>query len=318
MQRGPLNLLVATAVLLAGCSAAIPPTTPTLAAVPTAMPPTSSPTQVPPGATPTAQAATALPTVVPSPTAAPTAALSNGELSARLSWQPTQAPTNGEDARAQWLEIRFHTVTLGERRVLAAVFRPSGDGPFPVVVYPHGASGLSTPMLDWAPMLSKVGFLVLAGCYQLTAPAKDRIACLDGPLTAGEGLAALLQVAHQLPEAKQGAIGVLGLSLGAALTYSELGKRTDIAAAVADSGTPSNPDIRDAANVHAAVLLLASPIDPQTSIAAVQEYERAQRAAGKTVEAHYYPDGSHVVTLSQPTADDATQRTLDFFRRYLH
>jgi hypothetical protein len=65
------------------------------------------------------------------------------------------------------------------------------------------------------------------------------------------------------------------------------------------------------------VLLLASPIDPRTRIGAVQQYERALRAAGKTVEAHYYSDGRHVVTLNQPTAEDATQRTIDFFRRHL-
>jgi dienelactone hydrolase len=102
------------------------------------------------------------------------------------------------------------------------------------------------------------------------------------------------------------------------LTYWLLGTRADVAAAVADSGAPSRGDINDAAKVHAAVLLLASPIDRETAIAPVQEYEGALRAAGKAVEAHYYPDGSHVVTLSEPTAADASQRALDFFHRYLH
>jgi hypothetical protein len=58
----------------------------------------------------------------------------------------------------------------------------------------------------------------------------------------------------------------------------------DIASAVADSGTPSGQQIRDAANVHSAVLLLGSAAD---SAGAVQQYDGALRAAGKTVEAHY-------------------------------
>jgi dienelactone hydrolase len=238
-------------------------------------------------------------------------------VSGQLSWKPTQAPANGEEAVAHWLEIRFPQ-RGSERRLLVAVFEPEGDGPFPVVVYLHGSSGLATPMLRWAPNLSKAGFLVLAGCYAITAAVRDRIACPDAPLVGGDGVPVLLELAHQIPKAKQDKVGVLGLSAGAGFAFELLGGRTDIVAAVADSGNPSRLDIRDAAKVRGAVLLLASPIDSLISITAVRDYERTLRAAGKAVDAHYYPDGMHVVTLSQPTAEDATQRTIDFFRNHLH
>jgi dienelactone hydrolase len=313
MPPGPLKALVAIAVLSAGCTTAVTPSPSTLPVVPTAAPLAPTPTQLLPRPTPTTPPATAVPTAAPSPTAT----LSAAELAARLTWRPTEAPANGDVAGAEWLEIRFPSARSGERRLLAAVFRPSGTGRFPIVVYLHGSSGLSTTMLRWAPTLSEAGFVVLAGCYTLTAPARDRIACPDGP-RAEEGLAALLEVAHQIPDAKHDAIGLLGLSAGAELIYAALGKRPDIAAAVADSGSPSYLDTRDAVSVRAAVLLLASPIDIFTNVVAVQEYEHALRAAGKTVEARYYEDGMHVVTLAPPTAEEATQRTIDFFHRHLH
>jgi dienelactone hydrolase len=173
-------------------------------------------------------------------------------------------------------------------------------------------------MLRWAPKLSEAGFLVLAGCYKLDLRVQGGIACPDGPRSE-DGLAALLAVAHQLPNAKPDSVGVLGLSEGALWTYELLGTRRDIRAAVVDSAAPLDREINGAADsVQAAVLLLASPQDTRTSMLAVQAYERALQDAAKPVESHYYPDGQHVVTLTQPTAEDATQRTIDFFRRQLH
>ncbi len=239
-------------------------------------------------------------------------------LEANLAWRPTEPPVNGDVAGAEWLAIQFPTVSLGERTIYAAVFRPEGSGPFPVVVYLHGSSGLTGAMLRWAPKLNAAGFLVVAGCYKLVLRVQDRIACPNGARSE-DGLAALMAVAHQLPDAKQESIGVLGLSEGALWTYWLLDTRTDIGAAVADSAAPLDREIRGAAdNVQAPVLLLASPQDQRTTMADVQEYERVLQAAAKPVESSYYPDGMHVVTLSQPTAEDASQRTIDFFRRHLH
>src|SRR4051812_34527661 len=71
------------------------------------------------------------------------------------------APPGFDVAGGQWIEGKRadgHTQQ-------AAIFTPPGTGPFPTVVYLHGASGLNVPELQWAGRLSKAGFLVVAGCY---------------------------------------------------------------------------------------------------------------------------------------------------------
>ncbi len=60
------------------------------------------------------------------------------------------APEGFDVAGAQWIAIDRpdgHTQT-------AAIFVPDGPGPFPVVIYLHGSSGLGTAQLQWLPRLA--------------------------------------------------------------------------------------------------------------------------------------------------------------------
>jgi dienelactone hydrolase len=235
--------------------------------------------------------------------------------SARIAWRPTDPPENGDVAGAEWLEIDVPVPSSQDRRIPAAVFRPAGDGPFPVVVYLHGSSGLSTGMLRWAPRLSEAGFLVLAGCYVLTLRAANRIACPDGPAS-DRGVAALLDLATQLPDARRDGLGVLGLSAGARMVFSALGDPS-IRAVVADSGDPGVGPLVEPSSIGAAVLLLSFEQDGFVNEQASHQYEQRLRDLGKSVESRYFDGSGHVVTLSEGTHEEVTALTLDFFGRHL-
>ncbi len=313
-----LCLVNLAGALVASCAPVPPPAavTPSIATPPEAI---ETGAENPPAtavlATPVAHASAGLP-VGSDTTAAPSDLAPTAPSAAAVSWRPTETPVNGDVAGAEWLQIDVPTRHMGIRQLLAAAFRPAGEGPFPVVVYLHGASGLSTGMLRWAPRLSDAGFLVLAGCYTLVLPARNRVACPDGPVSE-DGLAALIDVARQLPGAKQDAIGLLGLSLGARMTFWAVSHRSDIRAAVADSGHPGAQP-KDPASPRTALLLLAFEGDPGLNMGALQRYEQALRDKGRIVESQYYESSRHVVTLTPDTLEDATGRTIDFFRRYLN
>jgi dienelactone hydrolase len=94
-----------------------------------------------------------------------------------------------------------------------------GAGPSPVVVYLHGASGLTTPMLAWALRLAAAGFLTVAGCWKPTfafaaaSASANVIGCPDAPVAVG--IQGLIAAARTLPGARADAVGLLGLSAGA-------------------------------------------------------------------------------------------------------
>ena len=204
------------------------------------------------------------------------------------------------------------------------VFRPPGAGRHPVVVVLHGSSGLAMVQLAWARRLADAGFVVLAGCYLDVAPSA-RVSSPDGwvrcaglPDAAHSSAAgitraydALLDTATSLPGVEPGVLGVIGVSYGGIVALSTREPR--VRAIVADSGYgKAGPSI-----VTAPVLLLGMTDDPNVSHADVVGFERALRAAGKGVEAHYYSGTGHVATLDPAVAADATNRAIAFFTRNL-
>ena len=103
-----------------------------------------------------------------------------------------------------------------------------GAGRHPVVVYLHGSTGLAETELAWAQRLATRGFIVVAGCYLNPDPAAFRpsthfwIPCPELPdvehntaTATGNAYHTLVDVATALPDAKPGALGVVGVSLGA-------------------------------------------------------------------------------------------------------
>jgi dienelactone hydrolase len=241
----------------------------------------------------------------------PTVSSTNGQVT----WRPTIPPENGDVDGAEWLEIDVPIASSQDRRILAAVFRPAGEGPFPVVVYLHGASGLSTGMVRWAPRLSKAGFLVVAGCYAQALQADNRIACRNAP-TSDSSVAALLDVATELPDARRDGLAVLGLSHGARMAFTIVGD-TRVRAVVADSGDPGVVPLVDPSGIAVAILLLTFDGDGSVNLPALRRYDQKLGDLGKPIESRYFDGVGHVVTLDPRTTEEATALTIDFFRRQL-
>ena len=233
----------------------------------------------------------------------------------------TTAPAGFDVEGARWIEME----RPDGRTQLAAIFVPDGTGPFPTVVYLHGVSGLGLLQLQWAPRLAAAGYLVLAGCYLAADAARASanptafVPCAGLPpndrsdgATIATGYRALVSTARVLGPAKQGSIGMVGVSFGAGVALNAADP--SVAAIVADSGYGTGP----ASAVDAPVLFLGGTADPTVAHADVVAFEQALRAGGKQVESHYYDGAGHVVTLIDATTDDATRRAVTFLDQHLN
>ena len=82
-------------------------------------------------------------------------------LKLRLVAMSTDAPAGTETLAVQW----FKVVVPDRGAMLAAVARPSGRGPFPVVLVLHGTHGFARQYVQLAQDLAHAGFLAVAGCW---------------------------------------------------------------------------------------------------------------------------------------------------------
>jgi dienelactone hydrolase len=189
---------------------------------------------------------------------------------------------------------------------IAAIFRPAGDGPFPVVVYLHAAEGMTPDQLSLGPTLSAAGFIAVIGCH---TTARALVSCKQTP---ADPVGALIDLAKRLPGARSGPIGLAGCSIGGAAAFALGAGRDDIAAIVVDStagfveATPKAP-----------VLLLTSNQDNSLVVADAHRYDAMFHDRGVTVETKYYDNGGHMVMFSAAIRDDARQRAVSFLTKYL-
>jgi dienelactone hydrolase len=238
---------------------------------------------------------------------------------AAIRWSETAAP-NGVDAPgAQWLKIEGAGGANNNVQV-AAVLRPQGSGPFPLVVWLHGSAGAFVKEVSAATHLAAGGFVVLVGCWTYTPAAAfitedgitlARIPCLQNFASSQNAIRALVEVGQQLSGVKKGAIGLFGVSAGGpeALQYKD--GTTEIGVVVVDSSA------RGPSTVKVPVLMLGGTADMLVSAASQEGYEQTLRNSGSTVEAHYYEGGMHGVVVRDETQEDAIKRMTDFYRRYL-
>jgi len=239
--------------------------------------------------------------VAESPTASPSAAPSFAAISAGgLLWNAKDLTHNVVPGLTWWLEGS----TPDGHAVDAAVFRPSGAGPFPAVVYLHQATGVTSDQLALGRALSEGGFIVVVGCYTRT-PAV--VTCRQLP---DDPVGAMIELAKVLPGARNGTVGLVGCSIGASQALVTAAHRNDVGAIVADSGgapaeLPTEP-----------TLLLASDQDPSTA-EAIHKYESSLGQRGTSVEAKYYENGGHIVLLSTDTLADARSRAIAFLNKNL-
>ena len=221
-------------------------------------------------------------------------------------WTEVAAPVDLPAPGAQWIKVSGRGY-----KFLAAVFRPQGRGPFPVVVLLPGSSGLHGGHIALGKDISSSGFIVLVGCWQYGTDPSPTPLCSEAPPQsawqadpAANSGKELVAAARTLPGARADRIGVYGLSRGghAALWAASTG--AGVQAVVVDAPahrprvSPVPPRPQDVlAGLAAPTLLLHGTADGSAPVELSREYERAARLLGKTVIAVYFEGVGHQVTL---------------------
>ncbi len=192
----------------------------------------------------------------------------------------------------QWIDVEG----AAGAKLRAALFRPSGDGPFPIVLLLHRASGLSDDYLAWGPELSRAGSLVVAGCFARGGSVQGVNPCPDAPLLvqafAVRNVAATIEAAARLPGVQRYRVGLVGWSWGGAAAVVVASSGVGVQAVVSISGGPygtrvSNNDPSALANVDrlsASVLILHSTTDDMVPVGSPRALEARAREHGKSVE----------------------------------
>lgn len=243
-------------------------------------------------------------------------------------WAPTVSPAAAPRSSAQWIEV----VAPNSRKLLAAVYRPQGAGPFPVVAVLHGSSGFEPAYLSLAEDLARGGFIVVVGCWFSGSFGRgattDVVPCPDAPAFGGANLdtigyaLALVEAAATQPGARADRVGLFGHSRGAQaalLITSTVGR---VQAVVASAGAGSGgaidtPPLTLVAGLQAPVLLLHGTADRTVDVQHSRAYTEEARALGKTVEAHYYEGADHPLPFLRTTRQDVRQRAIGYFQQYL-
>ena len=246
----------------------------------------------------------------------------------------TTAPAGTETLPVTW--VRIASPNLGA--MLAAVARPAGPGPFPVVVLLHGTHGFAQQYIQWARDLARGGFLVVAGCWfaggsgagsnSVTPP----IPCpempplkLDAYPEAAQHIDALVQTARALTGARRDRLALVGHSRGGGEALQYLLAVGDVQAVVLHSAGHGYRPAARAAEFNAPMLILHGTDDGpadgggvNTRVVLAREFEAVLRQNQKPVESHYYEGGGHNTFFTNPVQhDDELKRMIEFLRRHL-
>ena len=243
------------------------------------------------------------------------------------------APVGSQaQSNPQWTDVKGPQAA----KLRALVFRPAGNGPFPVVVVLHGApGGLRQGVLDWGPDLTGAGFVTVVGCYfrgTNVITVRDQFVnpCPQAPNLPNarvvENVIALMDAGRRAPGARRDRVGLVGWSTGGRVAVVMASSGADVQAVVSVSGSfyetlPGmenfpNP-ISLVQNLRAPLLILQSKDDGVVPVKEARELEERARALGKNVEAYYYEAGGHSIFILPPQREDVVHRSVEFLNKYL-
>jgi carboxymethylenebutenolidase len=242
----------------------------------------------------------------------------------------------------RWIRVAVE----GGGSLTAAVARPDGDGPFPVVIVLHGSHGFAREYVRLARDLAHEARVVaVAGCWftggaEAGARFVTRIACPEAPPMSGatsidarwadarEAVDALVEAARTLPGVRRDRVALVGHSRGGgtALQYAHAlaSKRGVRAVALNSTGYPDDVVAR-APSLGVSVLVIHGTADAPadggsalSAIARARAFEAALRGAGKDVEAMFIDGGGHNGLFASAAQYDASvARIAAFLRRTL-
>jgi TolB protein len=247
-----------------------------------------------------------------------------------------EAPAGTETLAVQWVKVAAPGVGV----MLAAVARPQGKGPFPVVLLLHGTHGFAQQYVQLAQDLARGGLLAVAACWfsggsgsgssfvtlPIGCPEAPPMATNSSPEALGtRTVDALVQAARALPGARPDRVGLVGHSRGGGATLNYLLKVGNVQAAVLHSAGYATQLATRAAQFNAPILILHGTADSPaeggsafTNVQMARDFEAALRREGKPVEAMYYEGGGHSSFFTSSTQHDIeVQRMVAFLKRRL-
>lgn len=251
MRPQILSLLLAAALVLAGCSAQAEAVvqTPVAVATQTAQPSTVSSPTARPSAAPTASrvppTATRVPSVTPLPPTAtpdPVAGINIPELRARRYGEGEITIGAVYNRGPGYTSYRISYPVDG-LRLTGLLHVPKGEGPFPVIIANRGyiAPERYQPGMDsraFSDYFAQRGYLVVAADYRGYGGGDA------GPNPFYTGYYAdvlnLIPMAQRLPMARSGPVAMWGHSRGASITVAALAVSDQIAAAVMYAPAPAD------------------------------------------------------------------------------
>lgn len=236
-------------------------------------------------------------------------------------------------------------VPVEGRSLSGTLFVPSAPLPAPAVLVLHTRGGLQSDDVVYASELAEAGFVSLVVEY--LNPQWEGLLQHPGYT---KDLALAFDYLQARPEVQGKPVGIVGFSLGPAHGIRVAAQRPNVKAVVGyygvydlrlspqSKGRQSYPimPVDVAANVNAPVLLLHGEYDDETPINQAYAMRDALLKAGKTVELVVYSKAYHrfergpvsgmrgsrsrdgyTYVLDQKAKEDAWNRTLAWFRKYL-
>lgn len=256
---------------------------------------------------------------------------------------PAAAAPVGADSitGVEWVRVAMSSGGM----LSAAVARPAGAGPHPVLVILHGTHGFARDYVALARDLAReAGVVAIAACWfagrrgagvELVTP----IECPEAPPMPSTGMTpealavvdALIDAARALPGVRADRVALLGHSRGsvAAVHYAlergsdSQGAGRGLRAVVLNSGAYPPELVARAAALSVPVLLLHGTADgpeeggsEMTTVARARAFEVTLVAARQVVEGEYFEDARHsALFYNADQRARSVRRVADFLRR---
>lgn len=265
------------------------------------------------------------------PMAGQTEESSSGASPAATSSVSTESPAELNPAEAtptgalEAQDIQFPGTAATLSGYLA---RPAGDGLFPIVLVCHENRGLTEHIKDVTRRLAQAGYLALAvdllsrqgGTSSLASDEVPGILGNTPPDQFVSDFSAGWQYLKSLPFVKSERLGMVGFCFGGGVTWLMATRMPELRAAVPFYGP--HPPLGDVPNIQAAVLGIYAGNDQRIN-QGIPAIESAMAEHSKVYEKVIYPGADHAFhndtgsRYNPEAAQDAWQRTLEWFARYL-
>lgn len=205
--------------------------------------------------------------------------------------------------------------------------QPAAPGAYPGLVVIQEWWGLVPHIKGVAERFARQGFVALAPdlYHGQVAGEPDEARKLAMELDREHAVVEIIAAMHYLQGLENVApkkIGVVGWCMGGSLTAAAAIKSQEVGAAVIFYGMPR--DLQGVERISAPVLGLYGEHDHGITTEAVGEFEQALEAHGVQHEIHIYAGADHAFfnetrpqIYNPQAAEDAWQRTLNWFRQYL-